>query len=432
MLLAQELTASNVLPSTPVVTAAPSLTVVTPRASAPVKTPAWQPKFDRWVDLNTFNYGARYRSTFDSDGAHTFNQGQQRLIADGKFKFDDQGRYGIGFHLSSGRYFNWAYSNFIGGGQGQFINNAEAKMTPYDLYILNILPFTPGFYNSGGANLYLRQAFLTAKPISGVEVQFGGIGINRGVNTEATSYDDDGYMAGERLIVKRPKQLYFNELSYTRAYLGDLYTPNFFARGQRLAISNYWQILGEKDFGKRIAVSADYTYATPEGSPFALDVAPFSLKTTREAIYADTHESKVFDSARFEAYQRLNDGQYAPGFPFPAGKGFALTVSRHIKDRFSVEAGVADIDLQYITNLGLNVQAMVLGLTVNGDQYGVGKRYFVRPTIPLTKYLSLTANYSHLYDTSTGGQGDIWNAQALTAGFVFDAKKFFFHSPAVN
>jgi hypothetical protein len=147
------------------------------------------------------------------------------------------------------------------------------------------------------------------------------------------------------------------------------------------------------------------------------------------------HESRVFDNVRFEAYQRLNGGQYAPGFPFTSGKGFALTVSRSFKKRFSFDAGVADIDLSYITNLGLNVQAIILGLTVNGDQYGVGKRYFVRPTIPVTKYLSLNANYSHLYDTnntSTAGEIDIWNKQALTAGFTVDAKKLLFHSPAVH
>ena len=425
---AQQIALNSDMPSAPNVSSSTSGTTLNRPAGPAPAIPVWETNFDRWVDLNAFNYGARYRSTYDYNGARTFDQGQQRLIADGKFKFDPQGRYGIGFHLSSGRYFNWAYSNFIGGGEGQFINNAEAKMSPFELYIFNILPPTPGFYNSSGTELYLRQAFLTAEPIHGIEVQFGGIGINRGVNTEATSYDEDGYMAGERLVVKRPKQLFFSELSYTRAYLGDLYTPNFFARGQRLAISNYWQVLGEKDFGKRVGVSADYTDTTPEG-------APFIVKTVREGIYGDVHESKILDNLRLEAYQRINGGFYGPGFPFTTGKGYALTVSRHFKNRFAVEAGVADIDLNYITNLGLNVQAMILGLTVNGDQYGVGKRYFVRPTIPLTKYLSLNANFSRLFDTSgvgSAGAIDIWNKQALTAGFTVDAKKLLFHSPAVH
>jgi hypothetical protein len=246
------------------------------------------------------------------------------------------------------------------------------------------------------------------------------------VNSEATSYDDDGYMSGERVTIRRPKQIWLSEVSYTRGYLGDLYTPNFFARGERLSQSNYWQVLGRKNFGKKIAVSADYTFTTPEGSPF-------SLKTTREGIFADVHQSKIIDKVRFEAYQRINGGAFAPGFPFPDGKGYALTLSRSFNKKFSVDAGIADIDQEYITNLGLNVQAIILGLTVNGDQYGVGKRYFVRPTIPLTKYASLVGNFSRVFDTDTTASNvDIWNAQALTAGVVFDLKKALFRNEQVQ
>ena len=402
-------------------------TTLSQTASPSSSIPAWENSFDRWFDLNALNYGARYRSVLDVDGARSFDQGQQRFIADGKFKFDRDGRYGIGLHLSSGRYFNWAYAGVIGGGQVAFINQTEMKMSPTQLYIMNVAPFQPGFFNSDGVEVYFRQAFLTAQPIKGIEFQFGGLGINHGVNTEATSYDDDGYIAGERVSIKRPRQLFFSEISFTRAFIGDTYTPNFFARGDRLAISNYRQILARKDFGKRVAVSADYTYSEPQ-------FGAFYLKTTREAIFADIHESKVFDTVRYEAYQRLNAGNYATGYPFPSGRGSALTVSRDFKKHLSIEAGFADIDLNYITNMGLDVQALILGLTVNGDQYGVGNRYFVRPTIPLTKSVSLVAGFNHLY-----GHGveppvptAIWNAQALTAGFVIDGKKLFFHSSAAH
>lgn len=387
--------------------------------------PSWENTFDRWVDLNALNYGARYRSVLDVDGARSFDQGQERFIADGKFKFDQDGRYGIGFHASSGRYFNWAYAGFIGGGQVAFINNTELKMSPMQLYIMNVAPFQPGFFNADGTEVYFRQAFLTAQPIKGIEVQFGGLGIDRGVNTEATSYDDDGYIAGERISVRRPKELFFSEISYTRAYIGDTYTPNFFARGNELAISNYRQILARKDFGKRVAVSADYTYTEPQ-------FGAFYLKTTREAVLGDIHESKIFDSVRWEAYQRVNSGNYAVGYPFPSGHGSAMTVSKDFKKHLSIEAGYANIDLNYITNMGLDVQALILGLTVNGDQYGVGNRWFTRQTIPVTKSVSLVGNFNHLY-----GHGAeppvptaIWNAQAFSLGFVIDGKKLFFHQPA--
>jgi hypothetical protein len=430
-IFAQDLALNDAIPSAPTVSS--SASAPAPAATAlrqpvtPSAIPSWENTFDRWFDLNSLNYGARYRSALDVDGAKSFTQGQERFIADGKFKFDRDGRYGIGFHLSSGRYFNWAYSSFVGGGQTQFITNTELNMTPTQLYIMNVAPFQPGFFNSDGAVLYFRQAYLTAQPIKGIEVQFGGLGIDRGVNTEATSYDDDGYITGERISVSRPKQLFFSEISFTRAYIGDMYTPDFFDRGERLAVSNYHQYLARKDFGTRVAVSADYTYSEPQ-------FGAFYLRTVREAIAADVHESKIFDKVRYEAYQRLNSGNYATGYPFPSGRGSALTVSKDFKNHFSIEGGVADIDLNYITNLGLDVQALILGLTVNGDQYGVGNRWFVRPTIPLNKSVSLVAGYSHLYSVGVEPPVStaIWNAQALTAGFVVDGKKLFFHSKPVR
>jgi hypothetical protein len=430
----QQIALNNDMPNSPTASsAAPATTLIRPATSAPA-LPAWENGLDRWLDLDTFNYSARYRSTFDANGARAFDQGQERLIADGKFKFDQQGRYGIGFHVSSGRYFNWSYADFIGGGQHQFIQNTEAKMTPYQEYVMNLVPPEAGFYNSRGGELYFRQAFIALEPIRGIQFQGGGLGINHGVNTEATSYDDDGYISGERLSIKRPDKIWLSEVSYTRAFLGEFYTPNFFARAEDLSKENYWQILGRKDFGKRLAFSADYTQSSPK-SMVPFPTAPFTLNYMREGILADVHESKVLDKVRFEAYQRINATQLAPTTPIAAGKGYAITLTRSFKNRLSLDAGIADIDMFYVTNMGMNLQAMELGLTVNGDQYGVGRRYFVRPTVPLTSYISLVGNYSHLFDCSRMSDGnpiDVWNAQYLTAGFVFDAKKLFFHSPAVH
>ena len=295
-------------------------------------------------------------------------------------------------------------------------------MSPAELVFLGSIPYPKGFFNSAGGQVYLRQLFLTAEPVPGIDVQFGGIGINHGVNTEATSYDDDGYMVGERITVKRPKQLWLSEVSFTRGFLGDLYTPNFFARGQHLAVTNYSQFLVRKDLGKRLAVSADYTVSAPEGLT--------KIKTTREAILANVHESKLVDGVRFEAYQRINLA-YVAGFEqagaFGDGKGYALTLTRKLSTRGLVDAGLADIDGMALVYLGANPQAAVLGLALNGDQYGLGNRFFVRPTIALTPALSLVGFFTHTYDyTPTDATVDIWNKQALNVGFVVDAKKVLF------
>ena len=406
----------------------PSAVTSTKQTTTANPVPAWEKDLDRWLDLDTLNYSARYRSVFDADGARSFDQGQQRFIAHGEFKFDEAGKYGIGFHISSGRYFNWAYADFIGGGQTQFIANNTVKMPPSEVFLLNYYPFPQGFFNSGGGQLYFRQFYLQAQPVKGVEFQFGGIAINHGVNTEATSYDDDGYMAGERVSLKHPENVWLNEVSYTRGYLGDLYTPNFFARGDRLAISNYWQILGRKDFGNKLSFSSDYTYTTPES-------ATYYLKIVREGIWVNTKKTKTLDSVRLEAYQRLNQGFYAPGYPFLHGKGYAVTASRSFSHRFAIDAGAANIDHDYGTGLGPNAQAIIFGLTTNGDQYGEGKRYFVRPTIPLNHWISLVGDFSHVYGgkvTTDIGPIPLWNAQYLTAGLTFDLKKALFPTNKVK
>jgi hypothetical protein len=399
--------------------AAPAAAGASSRTSATLGSRStFDRQLDRWLDLRTFDYGNRYRSIFASSGAHGFSQGQEKLIADGKFKFDADGKYGLGFHLSSGRYFNWAYADYMGGGQHEFIDNLEAKSTRRTLGILSQPgAFPDGFFKSGGAQVYLRELFLTAQPVKGVEAQFGGLAIEHGVNTEATSYDDDGYMVGERLSIKRPKQIFLSEVAYTNGYLGDYYVPNFFARGERLAESNYQQILVRKDFGKRLDVSADYTVTTPPGFPT-------HLRTSREGIYADIKESKVVDSVRFEAYQRIDPVTTisAHPFTFAGANGYALTLTRRVGKHFSADAGVADIDADYFVYLGQNTVASIYQLSPNGDQYSQGKRYFVRPTIPLNHYLSLTGYYSHIFDYKSDGIGQIWNAQALTAGMVVNLK----------
>jgi hypothetical protein len=151
--------------------------------------------------------------------------------------------------------------------------------------------------NAEGSNFWVRQLYFQAKPVDGVEFQYGSLPINKGVNTEVTSYDDDGYVAGARLSLKMPKRLFFDEISYTHAYLGDIVTPNFFRRYDRLTTSNYRQFLVAKNVGTRAQVSGDFTYHD-------------SVKTLREAVKVNTKEAKVVDNVRFETYQRLNDFTY--------------------------------------------------------------------------------------------------------------------------
>src|SRR5205085_629189 len=106
----------------------------------------------------------------------------------------------------------------------------------------------------------LRQLYFDARPVDGIQIQVGGLGIERGENTEITTYDNDGYIVGERLHIARPKRLYFDDIVATRAFIGDTNQPNVFRRLHRLDEANYYQLLVRKTVNKAFGFSADYTY----------------------------------------------------------------------------------------------------------------------------------------------------------------------------
>ena len=173
----------------------PAETSATPNSAATVVAPqgklkpvaAWEPKFNRWVDLNEMDFSMRYRSVVDSNGAHEFDQGQQRAIIDGKFKFDEKGKYGVVFHASTGRYFNWAYADFMGGGNKEAYDKELLKMSPTQQFVFGeIQSGSPASIAasglSGGWSFYVRRLYLDVEPVNGLEAQYGSLDINRGVN----------------------------------------------------------------------------------------------------------------------------------------------------------------------------------------------------------------------------------------------------------
>jgi hypothetical protein len=137
-------------------------------------------------------------------------------------------------------------------------------------------------------------------------------------------------------------------------------------------------------------------------------------------------ESKVVDTVRIEYYERLN-GIYYPNVPHIAtffrtgGNGYAFTFDKKVK-RGSMEAGFDSYDLQSgaLTQVGV---LGVMGMAINGDQYGQGKRYFARPIIQITPYLSAQGYITRLWGTQSDPTQLIWNKQAVNAGLVWDIKK---------
>jgi hypothetical protein len=288
----------------------------------------------RWFDLETASMSSRYHFLGNLDGVKTANNNQYQFTFKGRLKLDRSGNYDVEAGLFTGNSFTGGWNN-SGWGPGR-----------------------------GQSNLFLKQLFFSARPATGVEIQYGGLYFDRGQSTEVTSYDYDGYLVGERITLNRPRNFYFDEISITYGYLGDFNRPNVFARLHRLNQSNYHEYGVSKQIGERVRASASYAYE--EGA----DVL-------RQAIRIRTPRLKLIDTFLFENYERLS--------PDP-GYGFGAYGEKKVHTRISVGGGYAQIDRN-----GLN-----------SDRFLQGKRVYLNGHFRLSQEFVLIAGATQALSTRPG------------------------------
>ena len=289
-------------------------------AQSPSPTPVVNKELKRWLDIETLSAATRYRYILTHGGDEMSTQ-QYQVIARARFKFDSKGKYSVVAQLATGNNITGGWNN-TGWGTGDYQGDFPIK-----------------------------QLFFEAKPIKPLEIQFGGIAPNNGENTEITGYDNDAFLMGERVRIKYPKKLYFDEISLTNAFIGDITQPNVFRRFKRLNISNYHQFLVRKTVNKRVSFSADYTFEN--GRDFL-----------RQGIKVNAPELKVADSLRFENYELLDP---------KLGYGFALTGEKKLNKKVNFIYGVSDINNPLF----------------NGDRFPRGTRVFFNTTYKVTRELSI-------------------------------------------
>ena len=273
----------------------------------PMPKTALGPGFKRWIDIDAFTLSTRYRYIRANSGTTVANQQQWQTQFRPRFKFDKAGRYSVASMIATGNNFAGGWNN-LGPGTGR-----------------------------GQTNLFVKQLYFDAKPNKHIEFLFGGIAVNNGENSEATGYDNDNYITGERIIIRAPKHVWFDEISLTNAFLGDITRPNVFKRLHRLNESNYHQFMVRKQATKHVGFSADYTFAS-------------GTDTFREAVRFKLPGKKMLDTILFEAYERTST---------PTGYGFDLFGEKALDKRFTVNGGFARLDRR---------------LTLNGDRFPPGKR----------------------------------------------------------
>lgn len=311
----------------PIATAA-SHDAAQPVVTRPAPKPAVKPApGHRWYEAQAIQLDTRYRLIETSAGVRSSNHLQHRETFKGAFKFDPKGRYTLQAGAGSGSTFTGSWEN-AGPGTGD-----------------------------GDVNLGVRYLYAAALPVKGLELQAGGLGLVRGESTEITSYDNDGYIMGERLTLKQPARVHLDEISISAGYLGDTSTPSVFDRADRLDEHNYTQVLIGKKLGPRASVSVDWTGVA-------------GVDTWRQGLRVATKETGLVDAVRLELYQRTTGDDAA---------GFAVTAERLLPRKLALAGGYASVDRSFG---GLN-----------GDRYNRGNRVFVDAKLPLVQDLSLNVFY---------------------------------------
>lgn len=312
---------------------------------APASTAA-APAIRRWLDVQALQAGLRYRWNENSAEVVTADGLQWHGLTRGRLLFDAAGKYSVNMMASAGRTYVASW-NDTGVGTGDFTGTFR-----------------------------MRHLFLSAEPVRGVELQIGGLGPNRGEVSENISYDMDGYLVGQRATF-RPASGRITQVSGTIGHFGDTTKPNVFRRLDDTFDYNYGQVLVGFRLTPRTTASVDYTHE--DGRDILREALVIRTPTT----------TKVLTAVRVEAYQRVSDIERIATDVFTGTpKGNGVNASADLKfGKLVVTAGVMSVDRNYVP-------------TVNGDRYGVGKRWYTIGTLPVTGDLSLIWYHTRAFDNA--------------------------------
>jgi hypothetical protein len=282
----------------------------------------------RWIDPQTFQLLTRYHYVDPATPTPVANQMQTFEQLRFRVKADPAGRVAVGFGYSSG-------STFIGSWNDTGIGTGTTRL-----------------------HVGLRLLWLDVTPVKGVTAQVGSLQIVRGESTEFTTFDNDGYMVGERISVRRPKSFFFDEVSVTRGFLGDANKPSVFDRTERFGDFNYQQYLLARHFATHVWASADLTRWN-------------HVDITHAAVRAQLPpELRLIDGVRYEQYVR------AAGGTVGTVAGFTVSGEKKILSPLLVSLGYGDIDKNYGS--------------LNADRFNRGRRLFGIATYTLSPVLALS------------------------------------------
>jgi hypothetical protein len=305
-----------------------------------------EPPLRRWLDIQSFSVDTRYRFTSDNQDVLSANQLQYKDSLKARFNLDPGKRYTVNVGYFSGNSFGSAWDNWGVGNHTAF--------------------------DRKGGNL--KQLYASVIPVRGLVLQYGGLYLAPGESDELVSFDSDGYLVGERVSVRRPEELFVDEITVTRGAIGPRDVPSLIDRWDLLNEMNYTQVLGVKRFSRMVAGSLEYD-------------RQIGSDILRGAVTLRFDKSAPISTVRYEQYRRVSPGPAA---------GFGLWAEGSVTEHLRVQGGYVSVDQRYGG--------------WNADRIQNGRHFFVNATLPIYGPLSASIYASHAlsapYQVSIGRRFD--------------------------
>lgn len=241
----------------------------------------------------------------------------------GRLKFDAEGKFSLKAAVATG--------GFAGDWQNMGLGEAPADARPY-----------------------LKQVYLSAKPVDGLELQFGGIGIEPN-GTGIVGLSGAGFLMGERAVVRRADVLWFDRAAFTYGYLGALGRPNVWDRFHRLGQGNFRQAILEKSFAKRLTATAEFS----------------GLSGAKTMTFTGHFDLGRGFAATGEVYRRMSR---LPDSGFHAG------LAKTLGGRVTLEGGYAAVDRNFPH--------------LNADAFFEGQRWYWTTSTRLAKGLTMFSMFN--------------------------------------
>jgi hypothetical protein len=296
--------------------------------SAPAAPP---PAIRRWLDVQSVVAATRYRWTENSAERVTTSAVQWQAQLRARLLFDGAGRYHVGTFMTTGPSFRSGW-NSTGAGLGPFTHFGQ-----------------------------VRHLYFSAEPVKRLELQVGGMAVNRGELADVIASDNDSFIVAERATY-RPAAGRITQLSLTSGHFDSVGEPNVFKQFGDMDDVNYGQALVGVRLTSRAAASFDYTYED-------------GRDILREGLVVRMPPSvNVLTQVRLESYQRVDPDRAA---------GFNASVDLRVK-KLTGTVGAMSADRNYGP--------------FNGDRYEAGTRVYYIVNYPLTPALQLQWFHTNAFD----------------------------------